>query len=98
MAIVLFHPLAAKEYRVAKAWYARRSHRAAQRFRDEVNAALDRVMPFPQSHPSFSANIQWIKVRRYPYLVVFQMRSTNVVFVVAVAHGRRKKGYWKRRI
>jgi plasmid stabilization system protein ParE len=73
------------------------SARAALRFRDEVNAAIERLTPFPQSHPSLSTTTQWIKLRRYPYLMVFQIRSASVIFIIAIAHARRRREYWKRR-
>ena len=98
MAIVLFHPLAAKEFRAAKAWYARRSEKAAIGFREETDAALDRVVELPESHPSFAPATHWIKLRRYPYLIVDQILSKSPIKVVAIAHGRRRRGYWKRRV
>jgi plasmid stabilization system protein ParE len=35
-------------------------------------------------------------VRRFPYVVVYRQIAARVQ-IVAVAHGKRKPGYWKRR-
>ena len=35
-------------------------------------------------------------MRRFPYLIVYRTTSTAIQ-VVAVAHGRRRPGYWKTR-
>jgi hypothetical protein len=35
-------------------------------------------------------------MRRFPYLVVYREVSTGLQ-VIAVAHGRRRPGYWKNR-
>ena len=48
---VLFHPLAAAEYRAARDWYAARSVEVADRFRQAVDRAVDRLATDPQAQP-----------------------------------------------
>ena len=40
--------------------------------------------------------IRFCRLRRFPYRIVFEIREPEIV-VLAVAHARRRAGYWKRR-
>jgi plasmid stabilization system protein ParE len=92
-----FHPLAAKEYRAARAWYAERSISASQRFRDQVQRTIERIADNPNLGAPFRWNCRWLRVRRFPYLIYFELTASNQVRVYAVAHSRRRLGYWVRR-
>jgi hypothetical protein len=59
MVELVFHRLAAQEYRSAERWYAARSPGTSCRFRDAVNLAVDRIVADPDSH-AFTSN-----TRRY---------------------------------
>jgi plasmid stabilization system protein ParE len=51
---VLFHRLAAREYRKAFNWYAERSEAAAERFRLAVKTAVDRIASEGEALPVLS--------------------------------------------
>jgi len=36
-------------------------------------------------------------LKRFPYLIVFREMDSEIQ-IIAVAHGRRRQGYWKRRL
>ena len=36
-------------------------------------------------------------VRRFPYVVYFHDRE-ELIYILAVAHGRRRTGYWRNRV
>jgi mRNA-degrading endonuclease RelE of RelBE toxin-antitoxin system len=40
--------------------------------------------------------IRFCRLRRFPYRIVFEIREPEIV-VLAVAHARRRPGYWKHR-
>jgi plasmid stabilization system protein ParE len=94
---VIFHRLAVREYRDSRKWYAARSASVAERFRAAVDIAVDRVASQTDSLPILSGEFRWVRVRRFPYVLVFKRRSPDVVMIVAVAHTSRRPGYWRRR-
>jgi plasmid stabilization system protein ParE len=97
-ATVVFHRLATQEYREARKWYAARSSHVAGRFGNAVDATVSRIAADPELLPLLVGSYRWSKVRGFPYLLVFRRRNDETVIVVAVAHGRRKFGYWRRRM
>ncbi|MHB0958931.1 MAG: hypothetical protein ACYC0X_26630 [Pirellulaceae bacterium] len=36
-------------------------------------------------------------MKRFPFVVIYRV-TTDRIEIVAIAHGRRKPGYWKRRM
>lgn len=96
-ALVSFHRLAADEYRRARLWYAIRSRRAAYRFNSSVDKALERIAEQPECWPLYDDENRWVKLAKFPYVLIFRVRNPHVVVIIAVAHARRRKGYWRRR-
>jgi len=96
-AAVLFHRLAAVEYRTAIAWYRKRSPNATQRFRAEIRRLTERIAAAPFQGTPFQGAYHWMRVRRLPYVVYYEIRDPTLVVIYAVAHGRRRAGYWLRR-
>ena len=94
---VLFHRLAQREFDKAYDWYARRSIDAARRFQVEVELAHQRIAADPERWPIYCGPYRWIRTRRYPYVLYFRRVDAERVLVMAVAHGRRRPGYWLRR-
>lgn len=94
--MIEFHELALDELRHAQSWYRVKSPRAAERFFEEVNHVVERAVADPASYPVIG-RFRYIRIRRFPFILVYQVRPTNDVFVVAVAHTSRRKGYWTRR-
>ena len=97
-AAVLIHRLAAAEYRVAVAWYRKRSRMAAQRFRAEIQRLTERIAAAPQQGTPFQGAYHWVRPRRFPYIVYYEIRDPTQVVIYAVAHGHRRPGYWLRRV
>jgi plasmid stabilization system protein ParE len=89
------HPEAIAEAREARLWYAERSADAADAFMVELDLALDRIVEAPMRWPVRSGARRYV-MRRFPFVVVYRIVGSTVE-VVAVAHGRRKPGYWKSR-
>ncbi len=96
-ATVLFHRLAAREYRGARAWYSARSASVAERFRIAVDRAVERVAAQAEALPALSGPYRWVRIRGFPYLLIFRRQSPDVLMVVAVAHTSRRPGYWRHR-
>jgi len=93
---VVFHPEASAEYREAYVWYAEHEPRAGDRFEQEVESAVRRIGEDPQRWPKYDERHRKLVLRRFPYLVIYREHGRRI-WIVAVAHGHRKPGYWKKR-
>jgi hypothetical protein len=94
----IFHRLAAREYRHARDWYESRSARVGSRFTAAVGDAIARIEQSTDSLAYLIGPYRWVRVRGFPYLLVFREQSPERILVVAVAHARRRPGYWRRRV
>ena len=54
------------------------------------------ILERPDAWPSYFANTQRVLLRRFPFFLVYRVRDERVE-IVAVAHARRRPGYWRRR-
>jgi len=93
---VEFLPEAAAEAAAARAWYHDRSPNAATAFVVELDAAVERIAEAPRLYPTYVAGTRRYLMRRFPFLVVYRVQDERVQ-VIAVAHGNRRPGYWKKR-
>ena len=97
---VVVHAEALRELREAGEWY--REHAAADRgpqLARAVDATIAEIARAPASFPR-DAERSWARraqVPRWPYAIVYVLHDAETVVVLAVAHGRRKPGYWTRR-
>ena len=91
------HPEAIAEARDAREWYAERSPVAADAFMAELDLAIDQIRQWPDRWAACLHGTRRYLLKRFPYLVVYRATADKLQ-VIAVAHGRRKPGYWRRRI
>jgi plasmid stabilization system protein ParE len=91
------HPDALEEAEAAVDWYARRSWRAARLFLDELDRAIDRIGQNPELYPSHDFGTRRMVMRRFPFVIVFRSAAGGIE-IIAVAHGRRRPGYWRERV
>jgi plasmid stabilization system protein ParE len=92
-----FHPEAVAEAERSRDWYARRSPRAAQGFLDELSKAFASIQGSPEAWQAHLHGTRRFTFRRYPFVVVFRVEDESVL-IVAVAHTKRKPGYWGDRV
>ena len=89
-------PEAEAEIREAFLWYFARSAIAADAFRAETLEAIDQLdtnaLMWPEDEDAIRRHI----LRHFPYSVFYEIRG-NTVTVLAVAHQRRRPGYWRER-
>src|SRR5438094_9017898 len=95
-AAVRFHPAAAQEAEATYDWYAERNPAAAHGFREELRQAIDAVGANPRTWPRYSNPARRYVFPRYPFSLVYILRRDDIE-VIAVAHGRRRPGYWRSR-
>ena len=87
----------AQEAESAARWYAERGPAAAVAFSEEVDAAESAIARLPHAWPRFDHGTRRYLLRRFPFSIVYRVQPTRIL-IVAVAHGRRRPGYWKSRV
>ncbi len=91
------HPQAWLEVEAADDWYLARSLDASITFLTDVYDALDIVTDARQRWPKYLYGTRRYVLRRFPFSIIY-LDDPDVVNVVAVAHNKRKPGYWKERL
>ena len=99
---VRFEDEADIEYRLAGRWYETRREHLGLEFFDAVDTTIAQILEFPRSGspvPRVPADLQVrrLPVSRFPYHVVY-LATASHLRILAVAHDRRKPGYWKSRL
>jgi plasmid stabilization system protein ParE len=94
---VEFHEEAALEFEAAVDWYLEHSETVAIRFLSEVGDAIDLIAHSPRRWASGPWGTRTFLLRRFPFAVVYRELSDRIQ-ILAVAHGRRRPGYWKQRV
>ena len=97
MKTLRIHEGARREANLATLWYAERSISVARRFRDELLSAFSRVVASPRRYHSYLHETRRLRLKKFPYCVVF-FDWQDEVYVVAVAHAKRRPGYWASRL
>jgi plasmid stabilization system protein ParE len=90
------------EYRLAGQWHEARREHLCTEFLDAVDMTIDRIVAAPgvgavvrQLPPDLPVRRR--AVTRFPYHVVYIELATHIR-ILAIAHDRRKPGYWERRL
>src|SRR5436190_15929044 len=94
---IVFHRLAALEFRQSRWWYAKRSPDAARRFREAVAATVARITAEQERFPLVERDYRRARVARFPFVLIFYRRPRGDIMIVAVAHTSRRPGYWRKR-
>lgn len=92
-----FDPRAIEEARAGRRFYARVSDALATRFMAALDAAVARVEQFPQASPPHLHGTRACRLRKFPFALVYVEQPTRSL-VIAVAHHKRRPGYWRRRV
>jgi len=95
--IVYVHPEAVAELNSAASFYAERAHKELGL---SLIAEFERSIALLSNNPELGAVWRGVArrltMRRFPYSVVYRV-SAGSLQVLAVAHQRRRPGYWKTR-
>lgn len=82
----------------AAATYEQARETWGDKFLDELEERLEFIELNPELPPDFSGErgLKRVQMRRFPFWVVYRILPEEI-HVVAVAHQRRKPGYWRDR-
>jgi len=92
-----FHPLAKAEMQDAVEYYEQQQSGLGLEFLEEMYATIQRVLRFPAAWPQSSRYSRRCLASRFPYSIIYQIRSSGIL-VVAVMHHSRKPAYWADRL
>lgn len=93
---VVFHPDAVEEAAAARLWYAERSQSAGDSFLAELDHGIESISAAPERFPLFVHGTRRYLFQRFPFQIVYRL-TNSLIEIVAVAHGRRRPGYWRSR-
>jgi len=92
-----FHPDARTDAIEAYDWYAERSQQAADAFQQELQDAGRAIQHLPERWANYLFGTRRYLMKRFPFVVVYRVAADRIE-ILAVAHGRRKPGYWRGRL
>ena len=84
------------EAHAAFAWYRERNPQAADSLLRELDRAVESIAASPDAWPPYLDGTRRRLLRRFPFSLVYRVRADHVE-VIAVAHQRRRPGYWMAR-
>jgi toxin ParE1/3/4 len=88
---------AQRDFQEGLHWYRKRSDQAAEGFITSMERTLERIADHPERFRLVAENIRKAHFKRYPYSLIFRILQ-DCIKVYAVAHDKRRPGYWQRRI
>jgi plasmid stabilization system protein ParE len=94
---VEFHPAAAEELIETSTFYDNEVPGLGERFVAEVERAVRLVVERPNIGREIDKGRRRIVLARFPYSLIYSTES-NEVWILAVAHQRRRPGYWHGRL
>ena len=92
-----FHPEARVDLRDSARWYRERNAVIAAEFRAAVGDAVRSAAQTPQRWPAHLYGTRRVVLHRFPFSIIY-LDDPDEVVTVAVAHGKRKPGYWRQRV
>ena len=96
MRSIAFHPEAEAEFIAAAQYFESQAENLGLEFIATVEATYQRLLNLPESGRPFGSRLRRTLVPGFPYGLIYRP-GPDTVLVVAVAHVRRRPGYWRSR-
>jgi plasmid stabilization system protein ParE len=93
---VRLHPEARSELRDARNWYFERSPISAIALAHTIDNAISRITEAPHTFSLADHGTRKFILQRFPFNIFYRTAETEIV-IVAVAHQKRRPGYWSSR-
>ncbi len=91
------HPDADIELEEAAFFYEDSAEGLGDDFLEDFEQTLKRIMAAPNRYRIVHGNARQLRLRRFPFNVVYEEYESNI-YILAVAHVRRRPFYWRQRI
>ena len=97
--LVKLHPEARTELQDSVDFYGERSGQLKSNFKQRVVEGLREMAHDPGRYPKVPGvtDVRKCRLRQFPFSILYINRP-HYVWVVAIAHGSRRPGYWKERL
>ncbi len=96
MTEVQYHPLADRELTATAVFYHSQAVGLGADFLGEARHAEQLLIEYPGAGRSLRGELRRFPLRRFPYDLIYEPRG-GALWILAVAHQRRKPGYWAER-
>ena len=90
---VRYHPEADQELAATAVFYHNQAPGLGADFLDEVERTESFLLAFPHAGRPLRGGIRRHSVRRFPFDLIYEVKGDGL-WILAVAHQRRKPGYW----
>jgi plasmid stabilization system protein ParE len=94
---VIFTRTASAELIDAQDWYENEAPGLGRRFRQAVDAVIERMSASPRQFPVIYRDVRRALLRRFPYALMFVIEADDTLTVIACFHGSRDPAHWQRR-
>lgn len=94
---IRIRPEAELEIEEAVERYRQESPRIADRFLMDIDASFKKIRTSPKLYPPYTRSTRRRILGSFPYSVIYQEKQ-DVILIVAVAHAKRREGYWGQRV
>lgn len=93
---VTIHEAAETELNDAADFYDIAGVNLGRAFIEMVQQTIRRIPQLPEAAPVMRLQIRKMQVGRFPYSVIYSVRS-NEIRILAIAHQKRRPFYWRSR-
>ena len=92
-----FHPEALSEFEQAVQFYKERGRILGKRLAGEIRTTIAKIVATPERWRVLEQDVRICRTRVFPYAILYTIES-DYVLIVAIAHGKRRPGYWRHRL
>ena len=94
---ILFATGALEEAQEAKAYYESEVDGLGKAFIAVIHSSIQEIKSYPCRSRLFHANYRRFLIERFPFGIIYRIEE-DTIFVVAIAHLKRRPFYWKERM
>jgi plasmid stabilization system protein ParE len=93
---IIFTSAAREELIEAQDWYEGEATGQGRRFRQAIDALIERMSDNPRQFPAVLKNVRRALLRRFPYSLFFVVEH-DALIVIACFHASRDPSHWQKR-
>ncbi|MBI5556188.1 MAG: type II toxin-antitoxin system RelE/ParE family toxin [Deltaproteobacteria bacterium] len=93
MTTIIFDPDARTEFLAAVKYYEECQPGLGRRFRFSVESTLQKITEAPFRYRILAPPFRRYLLQKFPYTVVYTIEPDHIR-IIAIAHTKRKPGYW----
>ena len=89
---------AEEEMNASAQYYNQQASGLGLEFLEEIEKSLQLIEKHPEKWPYYEKKIHKYNTRRFPFSLYYVFeKNLDKIIIIAVAHQKRKPGYWKQR-